>query len=83
MTSAFSWQNSISLGPASFCAPRPSLPVTHIYIHTYIHIHTYIYIYIHIHTYIYIILSMHLLSCLIGYMWFKNISYLAARQEVP
>jgi len=28
MTSAFSWQNSISLCPASFCTPRPKLPVT-------------------------------------------------------
>ena len=28
MTSAFSWQNSISLCFASFCAPRPNLPVT-------------------------------------------------------
>ena len=28
MTSAFSWQNSISLCPASFCSPRPNLPVT-------------------------------------------------------
>ena len=28
MTSVFSWQNSISLCPASFCTPRPSLPVT-------------------------------------------------------
>ena len=28
MTSAFSWQNSISLCPASFCTPRPNLPVT-------------------------------------------------------
>ena len=28
MTSAFSWQNSISLFPASFCIPRPYLPVT-------------------------------------------------------
>ena len=28
MTSAFSWQNSISLLPASFCTPRPNLPVT-------------------------------------------------------
>ena len=28
MTSAFSWQNSISLCPASFCNPRPNLPVT-------------------------------------------------------
>ena len=27
-TSAFSWQNSISLCPASFCIPRPNLPVT-------------------------------------------------------
>ena len=28
MTSAFSWQNSISLCPASFCTPRPNLPIT-------------------------------------------------------
>ena len=28
MTSAFSWQNSISLCPASFCTPRPNLLVT-------------------------------------------------------
>ena len=28
MTSAFSWQNSISLCPTSFCTPRPNLPVT-------------------------------------------------------
>ena len=28
MNSAFSWQNSISLCPASFCTPRPNLPVT-------------------------------------------------------
>ena len=28
MTSAFSWQNSISLCPASFCTPRPNLPFT-------------------------------------------------------
>ena len=28
MTSAISWQNSISLCPASFCIPRPNLPVT-------------------------------------------------------
>jgi len=28
MISAFSWQNSISLCPASFCTPRPNLPVT-------------------------------------------------------
>ena len=26
MTSAFSWQNSISLCPASFCTPRPNTP---------------------------------------------------------
>ena len=28
MNSVFSWQNSISLWPASFCIPRPNLPVT-------------------------------------------------------
>ena len=28
MTSVFSWQNSISLCPASFCTPRSDLPVT-------------------------------------------------------
>ena len=28
MTSAFSWQKSISLCPASFRIPRPNLPVT-------------------------------------------------------
>ena len=28
MTSAFSWENSISLCPVSFCTPRPNLPVT-------------------------------------------------------
>ena len=28
MTSAFSWQNSISLCPASFHTPRQNLPVT-------------------------------------------------------
>ena len=28
ITSVFSWQNSISLCPASFCTPRPNLPVT-------------------------------------------------------
>ena len=27
MTSTFSWQNSISLCPASFCTQRPNLPV--------------------------------------------------------
>ena len=28
MTSAFSWQNSVSLCPTSFCTPRTNLPVT-------------------------------------------------------
>ena len=28
MTCAFSWQNSISLCPASFCTPRPNVPIT-------------------------------------------------------
>ena len=28
VTSTFSWQNSISLCPASFCTQRPNLPVT-------------------------------------------------------
>ena len=28
ITSALSWQNSISLCPASFCTPRPNFPVT-------------------------------------------------------
>ena len=28
MTSAFSWQNSVSLWSASFCTPMPNLPVT-------------------------------------------------------
>ena len=28
MTSVFSWQNFINLCPASFCTPRPNLPVT-------------------------------------------------------
>ena len=28
MASVFSWQNSISLCSASFCTPRPNLPVT-------------------------------------------------------
>ena len=27
MTSAFSWQNSVNLYSASFCSPRPNLPV--------------------------------------------------------
>ena len=28
MTSALSWQNSVSIFPASFCTPKPNLPVT-------------------------------------------------------
>ena len=28
MTSVFSWQNSVRFYPASFCTPRPNLPVT-------------------------------------------------------
>ena len=28
MTSVFSWHNSVSLRPASFCTPRSNLPVT-------------------------------------------------------
>ena len=28
MTNAFSWKNSISLYPASFCTPKPNFPVT-------------------------------------------------------
>ena len=28
MTSAFSWQNSVRLCPASFCSPKANLPVT-------------------------------------------------------
>jgi len=28
MTSVFSWENSFSLCPASFCTPRPNFPVT-------------------------------------------------------
>ena len=28
IASAFSWQNSVSLCPASFCAPKPNLSVT-------------------------------------------------------
>ena len=27
MTNVFSWQNSVNLCPASFCTPRPNLPV--------------------------------------------------------
>ena len=34
MASAFSWQNSVSLCPASFCTPRPILPVTPSYLLT-------------------------------------------------
>ena len=34
MTSAFSWQNSVSLCPASFCTPRPNLPVKSRYLLT-------------------------------------------------
>ena len=34
MTNAFSWQNSASLCPASFCTPRPNLPVTPKYLLT-------------------------------------------------
>ena len=28
LTSAFSWQNSVSICPASFCTSRPNLPIT-------------------------------------------------------
>ena len=28
MISVFSWQKPVSLCPASFCTPRPNLPVT-------------------------------------------------------
>ena len=28
MTNVFSWQNSVSFCPASFCTPRPNLPVS-------------------------------------------------------
>ena len=28
MINAFSWQNSVSLCPASFCTPKPNFPVT-------------------------------------------------------
>ncbi|KAB0372710.1 hypothetical protein FD755_015463 [Muntiacus reevesi] len=37
MTSAFSWQNSNSLCPASFCTPRPNLPVTPGPMHVLLH----------------------------------------------
>ena len=33
MTSAFSWQNSIGLCPASFHIPRPNLPVSVVSMH--------------------------------------------------
>ena len=32
MTSVFSWQNSISLCPASFYTPRPNLPVLQVFL---------------------------------------------------
>ena len=32
MTSAFSWQNSFCLCPASFCTLRPNLPVMYYYV---------------------------------------------------
>ena len=32
MTSAFSWQNSISLCPASFCTPRPNLLLLQVFL---------------------------------------------------
>ena len=32
MTSAFSWQNSVRLCPASFCTPRPNFPVWYLLI---------------------------------------------------
>ena len=32
LTSEFSWQNSVSLWPASFCIPRPNLPVNSMYL---------------------------------------------------
>ena len=35
MTSAFSWQNSISLCLASFCTLRPNLPVNSRYLLTF------------------------------------------------
>ena len=34
MTSAFSWQSSVSLCPASFCTPKPNLPVKSRYLLT-------------------------------------------------
>ena len=36
MTSAFSWQNSVSFCPASFCSPGLKLPVTGMYLLTLI-----------------------------------------------
>ena len=35
MTTAFSWQNSVSLCPASFCTARPNLPFTPKYLLTF------------------------------------------------
>ena len=32
LTSAFPWQNSISLCPASFCNPRPNFPVRQVFL---------------------------------------------------
>ena len=32
MTKEFSWQNSISLCPASFCTPTPKLPITQVFL---------------------------------------------------
>ena len=32
MTSAFSWQNSVNLWPASFCTPRPNLPLLQVFL---------------------------------------------------
>ena len=38
MTSAFSWQNSVSLCPASFYTPKPNLPVTPYLLTSYFYI---------------------------------------------
>ena len=35
MNSAFSWQNSVSLCPASFCNPRPNLSLLQISLDSY------------------------------------------------
>ena len=40
MTSAFCWQNSISLCPVSFCTPRSNLPVTPGYSLDYLLLHS-------------------------------------------